>query len=913
MPEQIGPYKIIQELGEGGFGIVYLAEQEQPVRRRVALKIIKLGMDTKQVIARFEAERQALAMMDHPNIARVFDAGATETGRPYFVMELVKGVPVTDYCDENRLTPRQRLELFIPICQAVQHAHQKGVIHRDIKPTNVLVTIHDNKPVPKVIDFGIAKAISQRLTEKTIFTEFRQMIGTPEYMSPEQAEISGLDIDTRTDVYSLGVLLYELLTGLTPFDGRDLRSRAYAEMQRVIREVEPPTPSTRVSTHENLPSIAAQRNVEPKKLTSTVRGELDWIVMKCLEKDRTRRYESPSALATDVMHYLADEPVVASPPSKMYRLRKFVRRNKLALGMAAAIFLALAGGLAAATVGFIRARRAEALAQQRLEQVTRESDKNAAVNGFLKGILTAADPYRAEKTDPTLREVMEEAAKKIEAGALVNQPEIAAEVRNTLGRVFVGLARPEPALDQLRASLDLRRKVRGNVDDPDVATTLNLIGMAHADLGQFESAEASLNEALAMRTRLFGASSAEAGETLGNLGSVLAEQGKLQAAEDAYRRAVAVVRAGKVKPEDAGVCLNGLAVTLRRLGKPDEAEKLYREAIELDSKVYPADNPSRGPALSNLAALLLQQGRAGDAEAPQREALRIAQLSLPQNHPDLALALNNMASILQAQGKLDQAEELYRQAVEVLRSAGAGGSRALGTVLIRLGTVLKQRNRPADAEPYFREAVTVNRSVYGSDHVETAAAEAMLASVMAVPDRSDEATPLYQHALGVLRMSPGPDPMLRLTLLNYSEIPMRSGRLEEAESIAREALDLFQRQPASPFELSTAQGRLATVLARRNHKLDEADKLARDALAARVKVLPPDSWIIAASRSLLGEVLLRQGKVDEAKPLIRESCEIIEKAPQAPTVTKADARERLALLERSTTTRPSTAPGTTPP
>jgi serine/threonine protein kinase len=364
----IGPYKLLQPIGEGGFGVVYMAEQTEPVERRVALKIIKPGMDSRQVIARFEAERQALALMDHPNIATVFDAATTENGRPYFVMELVKGIPITKYCDDRRLSLRQRLELVIPVCQAIQHAHQKGIIHRDIKPTNVLVTQYDGRPVPKVIDFGVAKATAQKLTERTMFTEFGQVIGTLEYMSPEQAEINQLDIDTRSDIYSLGVLLYELLTGSTPFEKQKLRAAAFPEMLRIIREEEPPRPSTRLSTlrAEALSTVSDHRSTDPRRISTVLRGELDWIVMKALDKDRSRRYESASAFAADIERYLNDEPVQACPPSLTYRAQKFCRRNAASLTPAALVAVALVAGTVVSTWQAVRARQAPNLAGQRL-------------------------------------------------------------------------------------------------------------------------------------------------------------------------------------------------------------------------------------------------------------------------------------------------------------------------------------------------------------------------------------------------------------------------------------------------------------------------------------------------------------------------------------------------------------------
>lgn len=427
---QIGQYQLLEQIGEGGFAIVFMAEQEFPVRRRVALKIIKPGMDTRQVVVRFEAERQALAMMDHPSIAKVFDAGTTSTGRPFFVMELVKGTPITEYCDRHRLTIPQRLELFSQVCRAVQHAHQKGLIHRDLKPSNVLVNMQDDQPAAKVIDFGIAKATESRLTERTLFTEVRQLIGTPTYMSPEQMDGS-FDIDTRTDVYSLGVLLYELLAGTPPFDPKELRSRTLAEMQRILREVEPQAPSTRLRTlNDTLASIASQRRIDPRKLSGVVRGELDWIVLRCLEKDRRRRYEATSALAQDIQHYLADQPVQARPASRRYKLKKFIRRNRLPVAAAAALAGALMLGAIGTTWQSVRATRAERQAQDNFKRA------REAVSDILS--ITDNDMYNAPGSRPMRVKLMKTVIEHYRP--ILDQPSDDPAPRAELARLYDKLA-----------------------------------------------------------------------------------------------------------------------------------------------------------------------------------------------------------------------------------------------------------------------------------------------------------------------------------------------------------------------------------------------------------------------------------------------------------------------------------------
>src|SRR5262245_4346845 len=493
----IGPYKLIEQIGEGGMGLVFLAEQLRPVRRLVALKVLKPGIDSRQVTARFEAERQALALMDHPHIAKVHDAGTTPDGRSFFVMELVKGVPITKYCDEHHLTPRQRLELFVPVCQAIQHAHQKGVIHRDIKPSNVLVALYDDKPVPKVIDFGVAKATGAQLTEQTLHTGFGAVVGTLEYMSPEQAGFNQLDVDTRSDIYSLGVLLYELLTGSPPFTRKELETAGMLEMLRVIREEEPSKPSTKLSTAEGLPTLAANRGTEPAKLTKLVRGELDWIVMKALEKDRSRRYETANGFALDVQRYLADEPVQACPPSTVYRLRKFARRNKAVLSTFALVAAALIVGttvsvwqaieatwardaerearidldkaLGAATASEQTARIQEKAATDSAKQAEAEAAKAQAIADLLQRMLGSATPDLGKGREYTVRQMLDEFSASL-GDQLADQPEVAAAIHSVMAKAYWRLDHEKADL-HAQAALKLNRELFGP-DNPKVADSL---------------------------------------------------------------------------------------------------------------------------------------------------------------------------------------------------------------------------------------------------------------------------------------------------------------------------------------------------------------------------------------------------------------------------------------------------------
>jgi serine/threonine protein kinase len=576
----IGPYKLLEQIGEGGMGLVFVAEQQHPVKRRVALKIIKPGMDSRQVIARFEAERQALAMMDHTNIARVYDGGSTPAGRPYFVMELVKGTPITHYCDKQRLPTHRRLELFLDVCQAVQHAHQKGIIHRDLKPSNVLVSHHDVSPVIKVIDFGIAKPTSGQLTDMTVYTAFAQLVGTPLYMSPEQAGSGDLDVDTRSDVYSLGVLLYELLTGTTPFDGETLKSAGYEEMRRIIREDEPPVPSARLSTmpQAHLCTIADKRSLEPYRLSRQVRGDLDWIVMKALEKDRNRRYESASALASDVQACLNDQSVQACPPSASYRFRKFVRRNRRLIATLSIILTVLVVATAVSIRQAFRARAAE-------QRAASEAEIATAINNFLlQDLLRQAsvqvhiEEGFAGNPNLTVKEALDRAAAKIET-RFQDQPVVEAAIRLTIGRAYRTVGERELALTHLERAADLYTTHLGT-DHPATLDSLFFLAMAYQD-ERITDAIALLEHTFERRKATLGPDHSLTLVTLNSLGEACRKAGQLEKAEQVIRRALE--RKKIALGLDCAITANSihdLALVCRDSGRYSEAIALFEQATE---------------------------------------------------------------------------------------------------------------------------------------------------------------------------------------------------------------------------------------------------------------------------------------------------------------------------------------------
>jgi serine/threonine protein kinase/tetratricopeptide (TPR) repeat protein len=719
--QTLGRYKLMERLGEGGCGVVYVAEQTEPVRRRVALKVIKLGMDTKAVVARFEAERQALAMMDHPNIAKVLDAGTTEVGRPFFVMELVRGIRITDYCDQNQLSTKERLELFIKICQAIQHAHQKGIIHRDIKPSNILVTLHDGVPVPKVIDFGIAKATEGRLTDATVYTQLHQFIGTPAYMSPEQAEMSGLDIDTRSDIYSLGVLLYELLAGSTPFDAKELMASGIDGMRKTIREQEPMRPSTRFATlkGDDLTTTAKRRSADKSKLMHDLKGDLDWIVMKCLEKDRTRRYDTATGLAADIKRHLNNEPVVARPPSAGYRIQKAIRRNKISFAAGTVVFGALLLGIIATTWQSMRATHAkrEAVAAQANEAQLRqqaeadeqtaktESAKNEQTAQFLLDMLNSVGPSVALGRDTTLlREMMDQAERRMSKD-LADNPVVEAKLRGHLGWIYYQLGEFSRAEDSLRRCVELCRK--GSEKDTanhdwqkGLGDALHPLALTLWHESKLPEAESCQRESLAIRRKLLGDESREAAQSLADLALVLRTQGKLAEAEEMFRESLATRRKllGN-ENEDVAWSLFGLGLTVENRGRLAEAESFIRKSQATFQNLFGPKRPEVALTLIFVGEIQQEQGKLTEAESALREALAMQKELLPKNHADTKLSLFLLPVVLEQQGKLDEAVALYRQAAD----AGVGPAQAsLGRLYASGRGVPKDM---AEAAKWYRKAI----------------------------------------------------------------------------------------------------------------------------------------------------------------------------------------------------------------
>ncbi len=833
--ESIGRYRLIEKLGEGGFGAVWRAEQSEPIKREVALKLIKAGMDSAEIIARFEAERQALALMEHPNIAGVLDAGTTENGRPFFVMELVRGEPITKFADARKLTIRERLELFIPVCHAVQHAHQKAILHRDLKPGNILIAEVDGHPVPKVIDFGIAKALGtggtggasdDALRESLHLTHTGTFIGTPRYMSPEQAGAKA-DLDTRSDIYTLGVILYELLTGDTPLSAETLRSAAFDEMLRMIRESEAPRPSSRVGTaSDDTRTAATTRGTEPGKLTRTLRGDLDWIALRALEKDRERRYGSAAALAADIARHLASEPVEAGPPSALYRFRKLVRRNRLAFASAAAILLLLVGGIAVSTLQMLRARRAEDLATLRLTHVTaekRRADNEAAVakavSEFLRrDVLAQVDPGAqadsgdAPNPDLTVREALDRAAEKI-GGRFRDQPLVEAAIRDTIGVSYSRLGLADSALPQLLRALELSTQFQGP-EHPETLGSRNNRALVLAAQSKLAEAEAEHRALLEIRTRTQGS---EHPDTLS--------------------------------------ARNNLAIALRAQHKYAEAEAEHSLNLDLRSRVFGPDAPDTLATRNSLALLLLDRNRLAEAEAEFRAMLPLWVKARGPEHPDTLMCRGNLALALHRLGRHSEAEAEHRAGLEIrLRVLGPDH---LDTLNSRKGLAvsLAAQDRPAEAVGELQTVIEAETRLIGPEHPDTLASRQDLAGLLTDSGSHAEAEKEFRALIPVMERVLGP--AARTTLgarMNLANCLERQKKLPEAEAEHRAVLAEAERSlgPDHPQVLTECYN-LALTLARQG-KRAEALTLARRVLSGRQKVLGENHPATRDAREFVAEL-----------------------------------------------------------
>jgi serine/threonine protein kinase len=824
--DRIGHFKLLQQIGEGGCGIVFMAEQEEPVRRRVALKIIKPGMDSKSVIARFEAERQALALMDHPNIAKIFGAGATESGRPYFVMELVRGSKITEYCDKRSMTTEERLKLFVQVCKAVQHAHQKGIIHRDIKPSNILVTTTaDGAGLPIVIDFGIAKATTnQRLTDKTLFTAFEMLVGTPAYMSPEQAEFASIDVDTRTDIYSLGVLLYELLIGSTPFDSGMLLKAGLDEIRRVIREQEPARPSTRLSmmTEPDLTAIAQHRKSEPPKLIHAVRGDLDWIAMKALEKDRARRYETANGLALDVERYLANEPISARPPSRLYKFRKTILRHKFLFAGISIITLFLVTGLIVVSAFLAKERQARRDAEA-------ASIKSRQVTKFLENTLSGVGPSVALGEDTKiLRGILDRTADGV-GKELTNQPAVEAELRTLIGKLYEETGNGGRAEEMHRAALATNEKLYGP-ESKEAATSLNDLGLAFVAESKLTDAENVNRKALGIRRRLFGEENSETAISLNHLSAVLREEGRLTEAEPMAREAIGIQQRllGNTNLEVAD-SLRNLSIVLGDEGKWADSEAMAREVLAMRRTLLGPEHPWVASSLNDVAWATGARGNLKEAETLEQEALTMRQKLLGAEHPDAAKSLYLVGDRMRQRGNLNEAYSVLSAALSMQRKLLGEDNPDIRYTLNSMGLALEGEGKFAEAEVVQRDELALWRKCAGSEDLHTVSAMEELATTLEAQAKWSDAEALRREVLAISRKRFGEEDIETLIKSRRLGFALEgAGKLAEAESLWRESLAAWQKQKGyEDEETKYTLDKLVSVLQSEN-KWPEAESARRD-------------------------------------------------------------------------------------
>jgi serine/threonine protein kinase len=768
-------FQLVRKLGEGGMGQVWLAEQTSPVQRQVALKLIKAGMYDDALVQRFQSERQSLAIMDHPAIAKVFDAGTTRQGQPYLVMEYVPGLPITEYCDQKKLKIRNRLELFIQACDGVQHTHQKAIIHRDLKPANILVVEVDGKPTPRIIDFGLAKATKPKAEGDTLFTQMGDFLGTPGYISPEQADPNVQDIDTRTDVYSLGVVLYVLLVGSRPFDTNQGQKQPLDQLLRKLREEEPLPPSTKVNTDRDTSSATAEaRGTKAKQLVSLLRGDLDWITMKALEKDRARRYGAPSELAADIQRHLNHEPIVARPASAAYRLRRYLRRHRVAASVVAGLVLLLAAFSILQTV--------------QLRRITRERDRASRITDFTTGMFKISDPSEARGNTITAREILDKESQYIKTD-LAKDPEVQSQMMQVMARTYAGLGLYARAHELAKRALDARLSSLGP-EDPKTLESMTQLGSILTLEGHYAEGEKLERQALADERRILGPDDPLTLQTMDNLAVTLKSRGDYDEAEKLEREVIEVATR-RLGPESAQTLqsMNHLGGALQAQARYIEAEQEYRKLLDVERRVWGPDHPQTLAAMHNLGMAIEWQGRLAEAEPLFREVLAAQRRVFGPEHPNTARNMDGLASLLCREGRLADAEKLYRDSLE-----------------IRLRTV-------------------------GPEHSETLMSQSNLAGVLLKEGHLHEAEKLYRETLATAVRVLGPEnPVALISQSNIAEVLNKKGQNAEAEKIAREILDVETRKlgPFNPYTLFTLQ-QIGTAMAK-THRYADASKLFRDAI-----------------------------------------------------------------------------------